>query len=226
MARDPIVPGRGRGGGGMPGPLARLGASMKIAVIGTGNIGGTLGRRWLAAGHELAYGSRAASGEGPGGAPQMPVGDALAGAEVVVLAVPGGAVADVVAANGAALAGKVVIDAVNRIGEPEVNNPAAIAAAAPQARYVRAFNTLGWENFAEPLPGTALFFAADPSARPAAEELITAVGLEPVFVGDAAASGTVDALLPLWFAPVKHSGGNRRAHPARPAQLSSAVRPP
>jgi 8-hydroxy-5-deazaflavin:NADPH oxidoreductase len=183
---------------------------MKIAVIGTGNIGGTLGRRWLAAGHELAYGSRAASGEGPGGAPQMPVGDALAGAEVVVLAVPGGAVADVVAANGAALAGKVVIDAVNRIGEPEVNSRAAIAAAAPQARYVRAFNTLGWENFAEPLPGTVLFFAADPSARPAAEELITAVGLEPVFVGDAAASGTVDALLPLWFALVKQSGGNRR----------------
>jgi hypothetical protein len=62
---------------------------------------------------------------------------------------------------------------------------------APQARYVRAFNTLGWENFAEPLPGTALFFAADPSARPAAEELITAVGLEPVFVGDAAASGSM-----------------------------------
>jgi predicted dinucleotide-binding enzyme len=61
----------------------------------------------------------------------MPVGDALAGAEVVVLAVPGGAVADVVAANGAALAGKVVIDAVNRIGEPEVNSRAAIAAAAP-----------------------------------------------------------------------------------------------
>ena len=194
----------------MRGPLGRLGASMKIAIIGTGNIGGTLGRRWLAAGHEVAYGSRVGAGEGPGGAPQTAVGDAVAGADVVVLAIPGRAVADVVAASGAALNGKVVIDAVNRIGEPEVNSRTAIATAAPQARYVRAFNTLGWENFADPVPGTALFFAADASARPAAEELIAAVGLEPVFAGDAAASGTVDALLPLWFALVKHSGGNRR----------------
>jgi len=194
----------------MPGPLAWLGASMKIAVIGTGNIGGTLGRRWLAAGHEVVYGSRAGSGDGPGGAPQMAVADAVADADVVVLAVPGRAAAEVVAANGPALDGKVVIDAANRIGEPEVNSRAAIAAAAPRARYVRAFNTLGWENFADPVPGTALFFAADPSARQAAEELIAAVGLEPVFAGDDAASGTVDALLPLWFALVKVNDGNRR----------------
>jgi 8-hydroxy-5-deazaflavin:NADPH oxidoreductase len=187
-------------------PPARLGASMKIAVIGTGNIGGTLGQRWLAAGHEVVYGSRAGSGQGPGGAPQRPVADALADADVVLLAVPGGAAAEVVTANGAALADKVVIDAVNRIGAPEVNTRAAIAAAAPAARYVRAFNTLGWENFADPVPGTALFFAADP----AAEELISAVGLEPVCAGDAAATATVDALLPLWFALVQRNGGNRR----------------
>ena len=43
-----------------------------------------------------------------------------------------------------------------------------------------------------------------------AEELITAVGLEPAFVGDATATATVDALLPLWFALVKQNGGNRR----------------
>ena len=112
-------------------PPARLGASMKIAVIGTGKIGGTLGGRWRAAGHEVVYGSRAGAGGGPGGAPLMAVADALAGADVVVLAVPAGAVGGVVAANGAALAGKVVIDAVNRIGEPEVNSRAMVAAAAP-----------------------------------------------------------------------------------------------
>jgi hypothetical protein len=183
---------------------------MKIAVIGTGNIGSTLGGRWRAAGHDVVYGSRSGSGEGPGGAPLTSVADALTGADVVVLAVPGPAVAGVAAANGAALAGKVVIDAANRIGEPEVNSRAAIVAAAPQAQYVRAFNTLGWENFADPPAGAAMFFAADPGARPVAEELITAVGLEPVFAGDASASGTVDALLPLWFALVKHNGGHRR----------------
>jgi 8-hydroxy-5-deazaflavin:NADPH oxidoreductase len=183
---------------------------MKIAVIGTGRIGGTLGQRWQAAGHEVVYGSRAGSGTGPGGAPAMAAGDALTGAEVAVLAVPGRAAGEVVAAHGAALAGKVVIDAVNRIGERDVNSRAAITAAVSGARYVRAFNTLGWENFADPPAGAALFFAAGPSARPVAEELITAVSLEPVFVGDADASETVDALLPLRFALVQHNGGNRR----------------
>ncbi len=75
---------------------------------------------------------------------------------------------------------------------------------------MRAFSTLGWENLADPTAGAALFFAADPGARALAEELITAVGLEPVFAGDADACGTVDALLPLWFALVQHNGGNRR----------------
>jgi len=183
---------------------------MKIAVIGTGHIGSTLGQRWRAAGHEVVYGSRAGSRTGPDGAPALPPGDAVTGADVVVLAVPGGAVAEVVAGLGPALAGRVVIDAANRIGQPEVNSRATVAAAAPGTGYVRAFNTLGWENFADPPPGAVLFFAADPSARPVAEELITAVGLEPVYAGDADACGTVDALLPLWFALVQHNGGNRR----------------
>jgi 8-hydroxy-5-deazaflavin:NADPH oxidoreductase len=185
-------------------------ANMKITIIGTGHIGGTLGQRWRGAGHEVVYGSRAESGTGPGGAPILPADDAVTGADVVVLAVPGGAVTDVVAGLGAALEGKVVIDAANRIGQPEGNSRAAVTAAAPGAGYVRAFNTLGWENFADPPPGAALFFAADAGARPLAEDLITAVGLEPVFAGDADASATVDALLPLWFALVQHRGGDRR----------------
>jgi predicted dinucleotide-binding enzyme len=183
---------------------------MRIAVIGKGNIGGSLGSKWRAAGHDVVYGTRDGSGEGPGGAPLRGIGDALKDADVVLLAVPGQVVPDVVSEHRAALAGKTVIDAVNRIGAPEFDSRAIIADAAPQARYVRAFNTLGWENFVNPLPGTDLFFAADPAARTTAEELIEAVGLRPAFVGDAGATATVDALLPLWFALVQQNGGNRR----------------
>jgi 8-hydroxy-5-deazaflavin:NADPH oxidoreductase len=183
---------------------------MRIAVIGKGNIGGSLGSKWRVAGHDVVYGARDASGTGPGVAPVLAVGDALTDADVVLLAVPGKVVADVVSEQKNALAAKIVIDAVNRIGAPEFDSRALVAAAAPQARYVRAFNTLGWENFVTPLPGTNLFFAADPEARTVAEELISAVGLEPAFVGDATATATVDALLPLWFALVKQNGGNRR----------------
>jgi predicted dinucleotide-binding enzyme len=183
---------------------------MRIAVIGKGNIGGTLGSKWRAAGHEVVYGTRAGSGQGPGGAPVRSTGEAVRDAEVVLLAVPGQAAPDLVSELGAALAGKVVIDAVNRIGAPELDSRALIAAAAPSASYVRAFNSLGWENFADPLPGASMFFAADPGARAAAEELISAVGLEPAFVGDADATPAVDGLLPLWFALVRQNGGNRK----------------
>jgi predicted dinucleotide-binding enzyme len=187
---------------------------MKIAVIGTGNIGGSLGTKWRAAGYDVVYGSRSGSaaepGTGPGGAPVLAIGEALAGADVVVLAVPGPAVPDVIGAHGAALAGKIVVDAVNRMGQPELNSRALIAGAVPDARYVRAFNSLGWENFADPLAGANLFFAADPEARSVAEELIAAVGLDPAFLGDPDVAGMVDALTPVWMALVRQHGGNRR----------------
>ena len=182
---------------------------MRIAVIGTGHIGGALGAKWLAAGHDVVYGARRPSGEGPGGAPVRAIADALADAEVVALAVPGGAVADLIAEHGPVLAGTVVIDAANRMGAPEFNCRKELTAAAPTAQYVRAFNSLGWENFVDPLPGSALIFAADPGARAVAQDLITAVGLRPEYVGDADAAGIVDSLLPLWMALVREHGGNR-----------------
>ncbi|HEY8044230.1 MAG TPA: NAD(P)-binding domain-containing protein [Streptosporangiaceae bacterium] len=183
---------------------------MKIAVIGTGHIGGTLGGTFAAAGHEVVYGSRQAAGAGPGGAPVRTVAGALSDAEVVLLAVPARVIPDLIAEHGAALAGTIVLDAVNRIGEPETNSRRLIAQAAPTALYARAFNTLGWENFADPPSGAAVFFAADAGARPVTQELITAVGLRPEYVGDADAAGTVDGLLPVWFALVQQHGGNRR----------------
>jgi 8-hydroxy-5-deazaflavin:NADPH oxidoreductase len=188
----------------------RLLPIMKIAMIGKGNIGRTLGASWRAAGHDVVYGARGGPGDGPGGAPLRGIRDAMKGAGVVVLAVPGAAVPDLVNEHGDALAGKVVIDAVNRMGAAEYDSRALIAAAAPSARYVRAFNSLGWENLADPVPGANLFFAADPEARAVAEELITAVGLEPAYVGGADATPAVDGLLPLWFALVKQNGGNRK----------------
>ena len=44
----------------------RLQRGMRIAVIGKGNIGGSLGSKWRAAGHEVVYGARDGAGEGPG----------------------------------------------------------------------------------------------------------------------------------------------------------------
>ena len=113
--------------------VTRVQGGMRIAVIGKGNIGGSLGTKWRAAGHDVVYGARDGSGLGPGEAPVRSIGDALEDAGVVLLAVPGQAVPDVVNEQGAALAGKVVIDAVNRMGAPEAESRALIADAAPPA---------------------------------------------------------------------------------------------
>jgi predicted dinucleotide-binding enzyme len=184
---------------------------MQIAVIGKGNVGGALASRWQQAGYQVVFGSRGGDAEASDGPALKTIADAIDSSEVVALAVPGNAVAQVLKEHGPALAGKVVIDAVNRMGQSSLNSREAIAEAAPTSRYVRAFNSLGWENFADPLPGADLFFAADPDARSVAEELISAVGLRPVYVGDAEAGSTVDALLPIWFALVQQRGVRRLA---------------
>ncbi|WP_336211682.1 NAD(P)-binding domain-containing protein [Nonomuraea sp. LPB2021202275-12-8] len=61
---------------------------MHIAVIGTGNIGRTLGEALAAAGHDVRYGSRT---------PEESVREALDGAEAVIVGIPGDAVDGVVA---------------------------------------------------------------------------------------------------------------------------------
>ena len=63
----------------------RLWGGMRIAVIGTGKIGGTLGRKWLAAGHDVVYGSRGGSAEGPGCAPVVAVADPKKGERLVLV---------------------------------------------------------------------------------------------------------------------------------------------
>ena len=170
--------------------------AIRIAVVGAGIIGRTLGARWAAAGHQVVYGVRS-----PGTPDTASVEDAVARAEVVVLAVPGAAAKDVLAALGAALAGKVVIDATNDIqGTGKLH---ALEELTDGAHPVRAFNTLGWENLADPVfDGVTadLFYAAEEGhAKEVADRLIADVGLRPVWLGGVDVFDLVDSLTQLWF---------------------------
>ncbi len=64
---------------------------MQIGILGTGNVAQTLARRWSAAGHEVAFGSRDPSSSDSLGAPVAGPGDTVAASEVVVNATPGSA---------------------------------------------------------------------------------------------------------------------------------------
>jgi predicted dinucleotide-binding enzyme len=183
---------------------------LSVAVIGTGNIGGTLGRAFAAAGHAVVLGSRHPSdGADPR---EAPLAEALRGADVVVLALPGPAVPAFVQEHAAALAGPLVVDAANNLGgDGPVNGHDVLAAAVPGLRYARAFNTLGWENFAEPRYGDTegdLFFSSAEADRAVVETLIRAVGLRPVFVGEGQ-QDVVDGVLRLWFALAVGQGHGR-----------------
>jgi 8-hydroxy-5-deazaflavin:NADPH oxidoreductase len=186
---------------------------MRITVVGTGFIGGVLGRALATHGQEVTFASRRPEEDdvaGATGARVASVADALSTADVVVLALPGAAVPGLVADHGAALAGKLVIDATNQMGEPVANARAALPA---DVRYARAFNTLGGENMAEPVfpdgQRADMFFSAAASDRPEVEEVIAGVGLRPVYLG-ADQEALVDALFRVWVALAFNQGRGRR----------------
>lgn len=195
---------------------------MKLAIVGAGNIGATLGRKWAAAGHEVIFGVRQADSptvqallnEIRGQATAVSMAAAIAAGDVILFAIPYTAVAAVVEANAASLSGKVVIDATNNFGAPVVNNLATITHYAPDAIPYRAFNSLGWENFARPKFGdqTADLFYCGPedSVRTQVEQLIREIGLRPIYVGGIESAPAVDAIGTLWITLAFRRGMGRR----------------
>ena len=176
---------------------------MRIAVLGTGRIGSALGQAFAAAGHDVVLGARdPRQAAGVSGTRVTDVAGALADADVVVLAVPGAAVAGIVREHAQALGGKLVVDAANDVGgRGPVNSHDVLVAAAPGVRYARAFNTLGVENLQNPRYGDDvgdMFFTSSEDDRETVASLVDAVGLRPVWLGDGA-QALLDDLLQLWF---------------------------
>ena len=185
---------------------------MDIAVIGTGFIGGILGTSLARAGHQVAFGSRHPDDDDVAvgsSATVSSVGTALATADVVILALPGPAVSEFAASHQDLLAGKLVIDATNRMGGPVANSRADLP---PNIRYARAFNTLGGENMAAPVfdDGPAdMFFSAPAPDRETVGTIIEGVGLRPVYVGEDE-EAIIDCLFRLWVALAMKQGRGRR----------------
>jgi hypothetical protein len=200
---------------------------MRIGVIGVGSVGTTLGKKLAAVGHEVVMGTRDPDGERaakakaslPADVAIRTMPEACRSAEVVVLAIPGSAMDETIAALAGDLAGKVVVDAANRIGASlgdtaVMNSLAAFERQTPTTAVFRAFNSLGWENFAEPEIGGVqadlLYCGPDGPPRETVEELIAAVGLRPVYVGGPEKVALVDAVGALWGALAFGRGMGRR----------------
>ncbi len=93
---------------------------MQIAIIGTGNVGAALGKRWADAGHDILFGVRDAAAQrvtsavaaAGARARAVSVGEAAQSASVMVLATPFSATEAAIAACGN-LTGKIVVDCTN-----------------------------------------------------------------------------------------------------------------
>jgi len=184
---------------------------MEITIIGTGFIGRTVGTALSGAGHNVTYGSRHPDADALSQtkAKVVAIGEAISGSDTVILALPGAAVADLTAEHGDALAGRLVIDATNRMGAEVVNARASLP---PTVRYARAFNTLGGENLADPVFGDEradMFFSAPEADRATVESVIEGVGLRPIYVGEDEEE-IIDALFALWIALAMKQGRGRR----------------
>ncbi len=192
---------------------------MNITILGAGNIGGALAPKWAAAGHAVIFGVRDANSPKTQAAlagvnaPAVPVSEAIAASDIVLFSIPWGAVPDTAQANAAALDGKILIDATNNFAGPVINNLAALKAAAPNATVFRAFNSLGWEHFAEPAKGgvqTDHFYTGpDGETRQTVHQLIAEVGLRPIWVGDNDRIQIVDNLGALWVTLAFQRGWSR-----------------
>jgi len=184
---------------------------MNLAIIGTGNVGGALGSALSRAGHDVTFFSRdqqklndAANAASASTAANSI--DAVDGADVVIIAVPYGAAADVSREIGHAADGKVVIDTTNPLNadytglQTKGGGSAAqeIAAELPGAHVVKAFNTvfagLQADASAKDEAPDALFATDNEEARAVVAELAESIGFRPVWVGPLAAARELEAL--------------------------------
>jgi 8-hydroxy-5-deazaflavin:NADPH oxidoreductase len=167
--------------------------TMRITTIGRGTIGGTLARLWTDAGHEVTTLGRD--------------GGDVSGADVVLLAVPSGAVPDALS-RVTGLDAQVVIDATNRFGEAPPTGHASIAEhvkAQTGGPVAKAFNLNFGKLFDQAAATTNRpnnLWVGDEDARAAVEQLSRDIGMEPVNAGPLAHAGAQEDFAQLLMAIV------------------------
>jgi hypothetical protein len=191
---------------------------MKIAVIGSGNVGGVLGKGWARKGHDVTFGVRntsdpkikqllaAAEGKAHAGS----VKDAAAGAEVIAISVPWDAAQDAVK-NAGNLRGKIVLDCTNPL-KPDLSGlthgydtsgAEQIAKWAAGARVVKIFNTTGFGNMTNPVypegASMMVYCGNDTAAKICAAQLATDLGFAAYDLGPLTEARLLEPLALIWI---------------------------
>lgn len=196
----------------------------KIGILGSGKVGEVLSDGFLKHGYAVMRGSRdpgklaAWKSGAKGDASVGTFADAARWADAVVLAVKGTAAEPAIEQAGIAnLAGKLVIDATNPIAEAPPRNGALsfftganesligrLQAKAPQARFVKAWNSVGNAVMVNPafaVTPSMFICGNDAAAKRETAEILTKFGWETVDVGGVEMGYAIEALCILWCSP-------------------------
>jgi 8-hydroxy-5-deazaflavin:NADPH oxidoreductase len=190
---------------------------MRIAILGAGSVGGALGAALASAGHSVVFGvrdpdsekCRAALAGARGSAAGLPA-EAVTDAEVIAFALRPDAIPDTIAGL-PSLAGRIVIDVMNRLGgDPARSTSQEVADLLPGARIVKAFNTIGFENLTtarERVVPAAMFVAGDdPDAKRVVLDLATELGFRAEDAGSLANAKPLEEMVKVWLALAKQHG--------------------
>lgn len=193
---------------------------MNIAILGAGSVGGALGKRLAAAGHQIYFGVPQPQSEKTqtlltnigANATAGTVAEAAAQAHVILLATPWPAVPEALQSAGD-LTGKILVDCTNplqmgaaglelTVGH-NTSGAEQIAALVPGARVVKAFNQTGYGNMEAPAyKGTraVMFVCGDEAeARATVCALAAAVGFETIDAGQLRVARLLEPLAMLWI---------------------------
>lgn len=185
---------------------------LRITVLGAGSVGVNLALRFTELGHRVTFGARdVGSPKVVAALDRVPdavatgLGTALEGADLAVLAVPFGAVGDVLDGIGDP-GGTILVDATNAVG---VTLPEGVADVTelirrhhPDATVVKAFNTIGAEAFLDPvIDGRACFLpvAGPEPAVTTVRDLAASIGFDAVVIGDLDVAALMEWHARLWI---------------------------
>ena len=194
---------------------------MRLAIIGAGNVGGTLGTAWAQkAGHEIFFGVRNPTSDQTQALVRRLDGRAQAGtpaqaaafAEFIVLTTPWNAAETAIHAM-ADLSGKIILDATNPVAvgpdglSLEIGHSISAAEKvqgwAKGAAVFKTLNTTGFGNMADPVfrgVKSVMFVAGDNAAnKPRVIELVAALGFEVVDAGPLRNARLLEAHAMLWI---------------------------
>ena len=189
---------------------------MKIAIIGAGNVGATLGRAWARRGHSVTFGVRdpqapklKAVAGGQAGIAFAANADAARDAEVVAFCTPWPATQAAVASCGS-LAGKAVIDCTNPL-KPDLSGLTVgtdssgaeqVAGWAKGAQVFKAMNQIGFNRMDAPKfkQGTpVMFVCGDGDKKRLVLQLVTELGFDTIDAGGLQIARLLEPYALLWI---------------------------